>query len=152
MAKIDIIYGSGGGNTRLVCQTLVKYLQEFGYNVVLHNVFEYKDDVLPISDCLLLASPTYGHGVLEEGMEKFVQQFDTYSLKGQICSVVALGDTAYEKDYLLESANTLTQFIEKRGGTMILRPLKVVNSPLPFLAKGVKMWATKLHTLLTTTS
>ena len=60
MKKIGIIYGTSGGNTKLVCQKVALVLESHKIKVDLHRVVESTEHVFDDYDYLILASPTYG--------------------------------------------------------------------------------------------
>ena len=144
MSDIQIIYGTTGGNTQIVCQKVQEELETLGHKVSLLRCELAKAEDLLKGDVLILASPTYGHGVLESHFEQFLPTADTIDLAGKKCAVIALGDPKYDLDYFLESEKILTNFIETHGGEIITDPLKIAKSPLLSLEKHIQRWAEKL--------
>ncbi len=149
MAKVKIVYGTTGGNTELVCEKIAMELEKKKHKVSLERI--ELCDFTKITDCdfLILASPTYGHGQLEKNFTRFWVRLDKVKLNKLPCSVIALGDPTYELDYLLESANILTEFVKTHGGVMALEPLRIVKNPLLYFGKFVSLWTDKLTKLLT---
>ncbi len=144
MSAIQIIYGTTGGNTQIVCQKLQEELETLGHQVSLLRCELAKPEDLLTGDCLILASPTYGHGVLEMHFAKFLPTADSISLDNKKCAVVALGDPKYDLDYFMESEKILTTFIETHGGVIATPPLKIAKSPLLSFEKHIQRWAEKL--------
>jgi len=144
MSKVKIVYGTTGGNTELVCEKVAMELEKKKHKVSLERI--ERCDFTKITNCdfLILASPTYGHGQLEKNFTRFWDELDKVKLNKLPCSVIALGDPTYEMDYLLESANILTNFIETHGGVLALEPLRIAKNPLPYFDKSLLLWTNKL--------
>ncbi|MCF7905586.1 flavodoxin family protein [Candidatus Gracilibacteria bacterium] len=147
MSHIKIIYGTTGGNTELVCQFVAEKLKD-KHAVTLERC--ELTDPKKVTDCdfLILASPTYGHGVLEMHFAQFFPKIQDVDLGGKPCAVITLGDPKYDMDYFLESGKILTEFLETHGGRVALDSLKIAKTPLPYLSKSVMMWVQKLCEIL----
>ncbi len=149
MAKITIVYGSVGGNTELTCEKVTEVLEANGNEVSMLKAKLTDPATVKDFDLLILASPTYGHGQLEEYFEKFLNGYrEVADLKGKKVAAISLGDAKYDMDYLLESAKIITKFFEEKEAQPIVDPLKIARSPLPHLETIVTKWAEKLVELL----
>jgi flavodoxin len=150
MAKIKIVYGSCGGNTEITCQEVQRNLQELGHEVILLKSKITKPADILDSDLLILASPTYGHGLLENFMDRFIATCnkEIQSLAGQKAVVIGLGNMIYDADYLLESAKILTEFLQKKEAVIIHEPLLLTKSPLPYIKKIIPNWVKELDSKL----
>lgn len=96
-------------------------------------------------DLLILASPTYGHGQLEQYFEKFLRGLGGVSLKCRRCAVIGLGDPKYDTDYHLESVKAIMDFLKEKEADIVCMPLRVSRCPLPLIESGyVGRWAEKL--------
>lgn len=124
---IQIVYGSGGGNTEIVCQLLAENLIRRKKSVKLTRAKVNTFDDLENADLYIFASPTYGHGQLEKYMDKFIQSYDrcNFDIKHKKIAVVGLGDKKYDEDYRIESADILKEFIEEKGASLVTAPLKI---------------------------
>lgn len=149
MAHIRIVYGTTGGNTQIVCQKVAADLEERGHTVLVERCELTDPQKITDCDCLILASPTYGHGLLEMHFAKFLPQIEHMNLKKLPCAVIALGDPKYDLDYFLESEKKLTHYFQSHNGKILLDPLKIAKSPLPYLEKKVVKWVEKLDQKLT---
>ncbi len=149
MSAIQIIYGTTGGNTQLVCQKLQEEFEKLNFKVTLLRAELAKPADLLSGDILILASPTYGHGLLEPHFAKFLPMAEELDLQNKKCAVVALGDPKYDLDYFLESEKILTNFLQSHGGNIVVEPLKIAKSPLLSLEKYVQRWVEKLANELT---
>jgi flavodoxin len=146
MAHIQIVYGSNGGNTQLVCEYIAEELNVLGHNVKNDRCEHFPEKELTTSDLLILACPTYEHGSLEPNfLKNFWPRIQDTDLKQQACVVVGLGDIKYDIDYHIESARILQTYVETHNGRLINPSLMVSGKPLPLLDKLVKGWCTRLH-------
>lgn len=147
MTSFGIFYGSGGGNTELVCEQIQDQLQEKGQQADLIN-FKVMEDLAPLEnyEVLILASPTYGHGLLERYADRFVRyaQKQKLDLQQKPVAVVGLGDMMYDADYFIEAAKILKEFAEAQNGKIVNFPLMIAKSPLPHLKTVVPKWVDKL--------
>lgn len=144
MAKIKIVYGSGGGNTELVCEKVEQVLSEAGHDVELMRAKVSKPEALGDFDLLILASPTYGHGLLEKYFAGYMKGLEAVDLKGQPCSIIGLGDPKYDNDYHIESIKIIADFLKEKEAQIVHMPLRVSKCPLPLLDNHVARWAEKI--------
>ncbi len=162
MAKIKIVYGSAGGNTEMVCEKVAEVLSACGHKVEMlkakltdagklgwgagkTKMPEASEMVKSGNfDLLILASPTYGHGQLEQYFDKFLQGLAAVDMTGWPCAVIGLGDPKYDDDYHIESAKVIMDFLKKKGAKILHMPLRVSRCPLPLLKGHVDKWAEKI--------
>lgn len=144
MAKVKIVYGSAGGNTEIVCEKVAEVLEKNGHKVKLLKAKLTKPEEVDAYDLLILASPTYGHGVLEQYFGEFLQKFESADLKGKCCAVIGLGDPKYDNDYHIESAKIISDFLKAKEADQITIPLRVSRSPWLLLEGHVQNWAEKI--------
>lgn len=146
MTKIAIVYGTSGGNTRLVCQKIAKVLEKKGHTVDMHRVIETSEHVFDEYKTFILASPTYGHGLLDPHIIPFYESLEgNIDLSKKQFAVVGLGDDKYDADYNVESVHILTDFAKRHGGKIIFEPLFVNRCPIPALQTIVQDWSEGFH-------
>lgn len=148
MAKIKIIYGSTSGNTELVSDKVAQVLGAAGHVVTTQRVERSSSEDIAGNDLTILASSTYGHGVLQEHFEQHGQRLLGGDLTGQRFAVIGLGDPKYDSEYNIESAAILEKMVLDHGGELVCDSLRVNRNPIPKLAKNVTAWATALATTL----
>lgn len=142
---IKIVYGTGGGNTELVCEMVAEVLQEKGIKVeLLKAKLTDPAEILNGADLLIFASPTYGHGLLEQYFGEFLKKMESVDLTGRKCAIIGLGDPKYDNDYHIESARIIMMFLKKKSAEIVGLPLRVSKCPLPLLENHVRPWAEKL--------
>lgn len=145
MAKIKIVYGSGGGNTEVVCEKVAAVLADFGDEVELFKAKVTEPAEVGECDLLVLASPTYGHGILEGYFGEFLEKLREVDLKGQACAIIGLGDPKYDSDYHIESVKIIHDFLVEKEAKLVHIPLRVSKSPYRMLDDYVAGWAERIN-------
>lgn len=144
MTYIKIVYGTGGGNTEIVCEKVKSLFEEAGHKCdLVRSKTAGPEDMLG-ADLLILASPTYGHGLLEGYMDRLINKAKDLDLAGQKCAVIGLGSGLYDMDYIIESEKILTEFVLNHNGVIISNSLLISKNPLPFLKNIVPEWVNSL--------
>ncbi len=141
MAKVKFIYATGGGNTELTCGKVAAILKSAGHEPELLQAKLTNGAELSDYDVLVFACPTYGQGELEPYFIKFLSTCNDVDFKGKKCCVIALGDIKYGADHVLAAENIITEFLEKKGADIIVRPLKIANSPILYLDTLITKWS-----------
>ncbi len=152
MANIQIVYGSNGGNTTIVCHYVKETLESMGHNVNNDRCEHFpEDNLVGKHDILMLACPTYEHGELEPSfLKNFWPRIQGLDLKQQKCIVIGLGDIKYDIEYHMESARILQKYVEDHNGEVYFQNLMVSGKPIPALETIVKKWCERLHQKLST--
>ncbi len=147
--KINIVFGTVGGNTKLVCERVAEVFESKGLHANLFNArLVVLEDALDC-DLLVLACPTYGIGELEQHFEVFLKKLHEVEIKGRKCAIIGLGDPKYDKDYHLESTKIIMDFLQKKEGEILYMPLRISRNPLPLIEQGfVDRWAEKISEII----
>lgn len=119
-------------------------LEKKKVSVTLKRAEEADTSELLKADICVLASPTYGHGMLQEHMASFLKKARDIDLKQKPCAVIALGDPKYEAQYHLESAVLLKKAIEKMNGKVLEPPLLISRTPVMYLKGIIPHWTKQL--------
>lgn len=90
MSKIGIFYGSSTGNTEVVAEKLQKLLTPEVAD--LYNVDSAVAEDLEKYDCLILGTPTWGIGDMQDDMEDFLEILIKAKLKDKKVALFGLGD------------------------------------------------------------
>ncbi len=153
MANVQIVFGSNGGNTKMVCEYVGQCLEDMGHRVKIDRCEHYPEDQLTGHDLLILACSTYEHGQLEDHFKlAFWPRIQDVDLAGQKCAIIGLGDSKYDTDYNIESGRILQHYVETHNGDLIQASLMINKSPLSQLETTAKDWAKKLSDKLNTKS
>lgn len=145
MANIQIVFGSNGGNTKMVCEYVASLLTEAGHQVKVDRCEHFPEDKLTGHDLLILACSTYEHGQLEDHFKiSFWPRIQDIDLNRQKCAVIGLGDSKYDTDYNIESGRILQHYVETHNGQLFVPNLMINKSPLPQLEDLARSWTTKL--------
>lgn len=141
---INIIYGTISGNTELVVKQVAQQLQQQArHQSELQRVELSSPEDLTKEQITVLACGTYGHGVLQDYFDHFIQQAENVDLTDHCYAVIALGDHKYDKEYNLEAAKVLETFVTERNGKLLLPALRINQSPIPQLER-INDWTKKL--------
>lgn len=148
--KINIIYGTVGGNTKLVCDVVAETLKARGYeDITFFNVKTADAKKAVTGDFLIFACPTYEHGELEAYFQRFLTQISAADIELKKCAVIGLGDPKYDRDYHLESIKIIVDFLNEKKAEIVHMPLRISKHPLPLIEQGfVKRWAEKVSDLI----
>jgi len=141
MAKIKFIYGTGGGNTEMVCNKVAAIFKKAGHKIEIVKAKLASAADVSGADVYVFASPTYGHGQLEQYFAKFFDQIQDLNLKGVRCLVISLGDRKYDIDYCMESGKILTKFLRKKEAEMVHSALMIEKTPVDQLNGYITKWA-----------
>ncbi len=88
MEKVGIFYGSDGGNTKNVAESLSS---EIGNAEVIDVASANKEQLAEFKN-LILATPTYGAGDLQSDWEDFLGTLSEDDFAGKVVALVGLGD------------------------------------------------------------
>jgi flavodoxin len=142
--KILTIFSSIGGNTELVVSYIGELCREKGLEFDSKRV-ELVDPV-EIADynLVILASPTYNQGTLENHFYPFLKTWKEDYKGSQKFAVIGLGSKDYYPEYLTESAQILKDEVEARNGIVVGQPLRITGNPLKVMDKLVPRWLDKV--------
>ncbi|MEO7098560.1 MAG: assimilatory sulfite reductase (NADPH) flavoprotein subunit [Luteolibacter sp.] len=97
--KLTVLYGTESGNSESLADRTVKEAKKRGFQAVMKNMSEVSPADLAKSTNLLVIISTWGDGEPPESATTFYKEFMSadLALSGVRYSVLALGDTSYEK-------------------------------------------------------
>ncbi len=147
MAKILIIFGSNGGNTEMVCDKVNEVLSKEHEVTVQRGELSNIDD-MDSYDLTIFACPTYGQGVLQMHMAPIYYALRKKDCTGKKMAIIGLGDAKYDKYHHLESVKIFEKGVHESKGELIIDPLKIMRSPIPFIDSTVTQWAENLSKLV----
>jgi flavodoxin I len=141
MASILILFGSTGGNTELVCDEVSHILKAKKNNVTMQRAENSSPDDIRKYDLCILASSTYGQGLLQDHMRAFIKSCSSKHIKNTTFAVIGLGDNKYNTEYVIEAANILEKKVKENNGTLLSPTLRINKTPVPHLKTRVEKWA-----------
>ena len=89
MQKVGIFYGSDSSNTQGICQKVAK---ELGGDAQLFDIAKAsKEEYMGFSN-LILATPTYGLGDLQDDWDSFLETLSEEDFAGKVVAFIGVGD------------------------------------------------------------
>ena len=142
---ILIVYSSVGGNTELTVTKVKEVLSNFGISVDTARCVTVSPSDLEKYSLVVLASPTYYHGLLEDHFSLFIAKLQQTPeiITDKKFSIIGLGDKKYDLDYTTEAASILEQFIKENNGVLAHPSLRINGYPLSKESTIIK-WAERL--------
>ncbi|MBD3156635.1 hypothetical protein GF369_02285 [Candidatus Peregrinibacteria bacterium] len=144
MASILILFGSTGGNTELVCDEVLHIFKAKNHTAVMQRAENSSPDDMGAYDLCILASSTYGQGLLQDHMRAFIKSCSSKNISGNTFAVIGLGDNKYNTEYIIESAAILEKTVKDNDGTLLSPTLRINKTPVPHLETRVKKWANEI--------
>lgn len=118
--SLAILYGTETGNSRDLAKTLASAASEFGLTPRLSDLSDYKVRQLKDEEDILFVVSTYGEGDPPQpsvGFFEFIEGPRAPRLEGVRFSVLALGDSTYEK--YCEAGKRIDRRLEELGATRL---------------------------------
>jgi len=150
VSSLHIIYASGSGHTEYVVDLLSDALKGKGIEVEKQRAELTKIDDFDRGDVLLLACGSWNTGGPEGQLQPFMYDLllgraQNVNLNGRKCVVIGLGDERYF--YTARAGDHLEEFVQERGGELILETLLIINEPYGQEEK-IKKWGDTLLKIL----
>lgn len=115
--KTGIIYGSSSGLTE---QIAFDIKNELGVSLDIYkNINKATLDDFQACDQLILGTPTYDYGELQEDWKQFFPKLDEIDFSRKLIALFGLGDQVVYPDTFLDAMGTLGDKIIERGGTLV---------------------------------
>lgn len=148
--QIGIIFSSVGGHTEMVVDKVSELLNNNGHTVTKTRVDLVDIESLGHYDLVILASPTYNQGTVEDKFIPFLKTFQTRDFTNRKFAVIGLGSLKYYGEYLTEAATILEEYITKSGGQIVVNSLRINGHPAQFVTNLIPSWVNKLLSKLET--
>ena len=121
MSKIGIFYGSTTANTVGVVAALAEELTRSGFLVDRYNVAEGDLDPMNDYDLLILATPTWSGGELQEDWKRVFERFESIDFSGKRVALLGLGDQLNYPDHFADAIAQLADCVYLGGGQIVGR-------------------------------
>lgn len=125
MGNILMLYASTTGNTELMAEAIVEYLENKQHQVVT-KTFDFDPidvEELLDYDAVLVGTHTWDDGDLPYEVEDFYEELDDVDITGQIVGVFGSADSFY--DTYGGAIDLMGDCLENKGATMVPNRLKV---------------------------
>src|SRR5690625_1131148 len=125
MGNILMLYASTTGNTELMAEAIVEYLENKQHQVVT-KTFDFDPidvEELLDYDAVLVGTHTWDDGDLPYEVEDFYEELDEVDITGQIAGVFGSADSLY--DNYGGAIDVMVVRLEKKGAMMVPDRLKV---------------------------
>lgn len=146
MHKTLIVYSTVGGNTELVVNQISQILSSNDFNVISTRVDVFKTETILDYDLVILASPTYNQGTLEDHFKPFMKELKKLDISNKKFAVVGLGSLKYYPEYLTEAATIFEDFLKKKNAILVVPALRITENPLKYLDSLIARWCQKIIT------
>ncbi len=142
MAKTLIVYGSTTGNTEMVAEEIMDYLEEKGKDAELEDVADISPDKLTEYEILILGSSTWDDGLLQQDFRDFAEGLEV-DLSEKKLAIFGLGDSNYPD--FCTAPDILEETFTNLGGETIVHNLKIDGFPdEDENEQKIEAWAEKL--------
>jgi flavodoxin I len=112
MSKTGIFYGSTGGNTQGVAQTIASKLGIDKSDI--HDVGNAKASDLAAYDVLLFGSSTWGLGDLQDDWEDFIKVVSSSDISAKKVALFGCGDSSSYSDTFCDALSKIYQAIKDK--------------------------------------
>lgn len=115
MKKIGIFYGSSTGTTTNIAMRISEMLGLLSADV--HNVAGLHIEAVNRYDILILGTPTWGIGELQDDWEIFLPKLKKMDLSGKKVALFGIGDSSSYSDTFCDGMGTLYWEVQNTGCT-----------------------------------
>ena len=118
MSQIGLFFGSTTGKTESVAEMIQELLGEDV--VTLHNMADVEDvNELDAYDKLIIGSPTWNIGDLQDDWEALYEELDNLDFSGKTVAYFGTGDQIGYSENFMDAAGILEEKISGNGGKTI---------------------------------
>ncbi|PKK83993.1 MAG: flavodoxin [candidate division Zixibacteria bacterium HGW-Zixibacteria-1] len=121
MSKIGIFYGSTTTNTIGVVATLTDELSKAGFQVDRYDVADGNLKSMNDYNLLILATPTWSGGELQDDWKHVFEQFESLDFTGKRVALLGIGDQLNYPDHFADAIAELADCVYLGGGQIVGR-------------------------------
>ncbi|MEM7118828.1 MAG: flavodoxin [Chloroflexota bacterium] len=119
MKKVGLFYGSNTGNTELDAELIKKKFEErFPNSVDLFNIGEVETKKMEEYDYLIVGSPTWNIGELQDDWMLKFSELDDLNMKGKLVAMFGVGDQFGYPDNYVDAIGIIGRKLEERGADL----------------------------------
>ncbi len=115
MKKVGIFYGSSTGTTRDIAMRIAAALELLSSDV--HDVSGLHVEAVHRYDVLVLGTPTWGIGELQDDWDVFLPELKKQDLSDKIVAIFGTGDSSSYSDTFCDGMGTLYRELQPTGCT-----------------------------------
>lgn len=114
MKTVGIFFGTTGGKTKEVVDIVAAQLGDA-------QVFDVADgiDAIELFDNIILASPTYGMGELQDDWAGVIDELADIDFSGKVVALIGVGDAAIFGANYVESMKHFYDAVEPKGAKIV---------------------------------
>ena len=117
MQTIGLFYGSSTGHTESVADEIATQLGNA--RVALHDVGRCAADAMAAYEHLILGTPTWGDGNLQDDWEDYIEHLGNIDFSSKTVALFGLGDQESYRDCFLDAMGTLYDKVSAGGATIV---------------------------------
>ncbi len=114
--KIGIFFGTNTGNTETVVEKLEAELSNNGFEVDKHDMSSASVDDMGDYDTLIIASPTWNDGELQDDWSAVIDEYSEFDFTGKKVGFLGTGDQDGYPDNFVDAIGILGEPVLKNGG------------------------------------
>ena len=115
--KIGLFFGTTTGKTETVAESIQKTFGDI--DVELHDISQTEATDFNGYECLIIGSPTWNLGDLQDDWEGFFSELDEMDFSGKTVAYFGTGDQVGYGDTFQDAMGMLEEKISERGGKTI---------------------------------
>ncbi len=119
--KIGLFYGTNTGVTEIIAEELKEILEEKGFEIDLHDIADTPLDEMNNYDKLIIATPTWNDGELQDDWEEVIDDYKEFDFSGKMVAFVGTGDQEAYCDNYLDAIGVMAKPVRDNGGTIFGR-------------------------------
>jgi flavodoxin I len=119
--KIGFFYGTNTGVTEIVSEQIADVLNEEGFEVEIADIVNSSLDDLNKYDTLIIATPTWNDGELQDDWETVFEDWCQFDFTGKKVGFVGTGDQEAYCDNYLDAVGKMAKPVRENGGTIFGR-------------------------------
>lgn len=118
---VGIFYGTNTGLTEIVCEQLADEMKKQGFEIKLHDIASVPLSEAAKFDKLILASPTWNDGELQDDWEVAWPDLESFDFTGKTVAFLGMGDQEGYCDNYLDAIGRMAVPVRRNGGKVVGR-------------------------------
>jgi len=119
--KIGMFYGTNTGVTEIVAEQIKDVLENNDFEVEIFDIASVPLSTMDKYNTLIIASPTWNDGELQDDWEDNWEKWQEYDFKGKKVGFVGTGDQEAYCDNYCDAIGRMGKFVRDNGGEIFGR-------------------------------